>query len=299
MTQRLSILIYHRVLPAPDPIQPDVPDVRLFARQMNLLKRWFRVLPLGTAVRHLRQGTLPARAACITFDDGYADNADHALPVLQRLGLPACFFIATAYLDGGRMWNDDVIEYVRRAPADLLDLRDIGCGLLPARNTAQKVSAVEAILGRLKYLPFAQRQATVSRLATPRQEELMLSTRRLQALHQAGMEIGAHTERHPILARISDDDALAEIAGSKRTLERITAAPVTLFAYPNGKPAVDFGARDVRLAATLGFEAAVTTAAGVAGSGSDLFQLPRYTPWEPDRPRFLFRLLQNHWRRPA
>jgi peptidoglycan/xylan/chitin deacetylase (PgdA/CDA1 family) len=299
MSSRLSILIYHRVLPAPDPLLPDLPDIRLFARQMTWLKRCFRVLPLRVAVHHLRHGTLPARAACITFDDGYADNADCALPVLRSLGLPACFFIATAYLDGGRMWNDDVIDYVRQAPAGTLDLSAIGCGPLPAFTMAQKATAIDSILKQLKYLPYAQRLALSARLAPAGGSGLMLTSGRLLDLHRAGMEIGAHTETHPILSRIGDDEALAEIAGSKRTLERLTGAPVTLFAYPNGKPDQDYGPRHARMAARLGFEAAVTTSAGVAGRSSDRFQLPRYTPWEPDRARFLFRLMQNHWRRPA
>lgn len=296
MTPRLSILIYHRVLPAPDPLLPGVPDVRQFKRQMALLKRCFRVLPLGQAVHRLRQGTLPARAACITFDDGYADNADCALPVLQALDLPACFFIATAFLDGGRMWNDDVIEYVRQAPAGLLDLRDIGCGLLPLHTAADRAGAIDAILNELKYLPIGQRQAIASRLAPAVGPELMLSTRKLQALHLAGMEIGAHTDRHPILARLADDVALDEIVRSKRALEHIIQAAVTLFAYPNGKPGQDYGVQHVRMVAAAGFEAAVSTAHGVAGPGSDMFQLPRHTPWQSDRLRFLFSLTRNHCR---
>jgi peptidoglycan/xylan/chitin deacetylase (PgdA/CDA1 family) len=296
MSARLSILIYHRVLAAPDPLLPDVPDVRLFARQMALLKRCFRVLPLGVAVRQLRQGWLPARAACITFDDGYADNADHALPVLQALGLPACFFIASGYLDGGRMWNDRVIEHVRQARAGSVD---VGGGALPIHDIAGKVRAIAILLHRLKYLPVAEREAITAQLKQPDGPDLMLDSRRLHALHRAGMEVGAHTERHPILARLSDTDAMDEIAGSKRRLEQLLEAPVSLFAYPNGKPGQDYRPQHATMVAQLGFEAAVTTAPGVAGTSTDPFQLPRYTPWESDRVRFLLKLLLNHHRRPA
>ena len=60
------------------------------------------------------QARLPSRSVAVTFDDGYADNARIALPILREERVPATFFIATAYLDGGRMWNDTVIEAVRR-----------------------------------------------------------------------------------------------------------------------------------------------------------------------------------------
>lgn len=97
---RLSILIFHRVLPAPDPLFPGEPDAQRFDEICRWLAKWFRVLDLNDALAGLRRGDLPARAAAITFDDGYADNSDVAVPILQRHGLTATFFIATGYVDG-------------------------------------------------------------------------------------------------------------------------------------------------------------------------------------------------------
>ncbi len=62
----------------------------------------------------------------ITFDDGYADNHDIALPILTRRGIPATVFIATAFLNGGMMWNDTVAESLRTAPLGKLDLTEQG-----------------------------------------------------------------------------------------------------------------------------------------------------------------------------
>ena len=294
--QALSILIHHRVLAEPDPLLPDVPDVAAFDRQMRLLKRFFRVMPLPTAVRQLRQGTLPSRALCITFDDGYADNAELALPVLQRHGLHATFFIATAYLNGGRMWNDEVIDYVRQAPAGRLDFSMIGCGSLPGFTHAQKRQAIDQVLMQLKYLPFARRQMMAERLAPSRRQPLMMNSGHIHQLLAAGMELGAHTHRHPILAAMPDDDAYADIAEGKAALEALAGRQVTMFAYPNGKPGADYDQRHVDMVRSLGFEAALSTVAGTAGLGSDPWQLPRYTPWERDSARFLMRLLQNRYR---
>src|SRR5690349_2991525 len=109
----LTVLMYHRVLPAPDPLTESV-DARDFERQMRALREYFTVLPLAEAVAGLRAGKLPSRAVAITFDDGYADNAVIALPILESLGLHATFFIADGFLNGGRMFNDTVIEALRR-----------------------------------------------------------------------------------------------------------------------------------------------------------------------------------------
>lgn len=294
--QSLSILIYHRVLAERDPLLPGVPDADRFERQMRVLKRFFNVMPLSTAVRHLRQGTLPGRALCITFDDGYADNATLALPILKRHGLHATFFIATAYLDGGQMWNDDVIDYVRQAPAGRLDFSMIGQGSLPGATFEQKRQAIDQILLQLKYLPFAERQTMAGRLAPKARQPLMMSTSQVRALLAAGMEVGAHTDRHPILSALPDAEALADIANGKAALEAITGTRVTLFAYPNGKPMADYTPRHVEMVRALGFDAALTTVAGTAGLGSDPWQLPRYTPWQQDSPRFLMRLFLNRYR---
>jgi len=88
-------------------------------------------------------------------------------------------------------------------------------------------------------------------------------------------------------------EARAEIVEGKRRLEEITDAPVTLFAYPNGKPGRDYGPRDVELVRRAGFAAAVSTRAGAANRASDLFQLPRFTPWDKSPRRFGMRLLAN------
>ena len=71
---RLSVLIFHRVLPAADPLLPELPTAAEFEATMRWVREWFQVLPLGEAAGRLFDGSLPARAMAITFDDGYADN---------------------------------------------------------------------------------------------------------------------------------------------------------------------------------------------------------------------------------
>ncbi|MCK9259472.1 MAG: polysaccharide deacetylase family protein [Azoarcus sp.] len=123
---RLSIFIFHRVLSAPDPLFPDEVDIERFSQILDWIGAWFNVVPLSRAVDDLAAGTLPARAAAITFDDGYADNLLNAAPCLAERGMPASFFIATGFLDGGRMFNDNVIEAVRHTTLDHIELSSIG-----------------------------------------------------------------------------------------------------------------------------------------------------------------------------
>ncbi|MES2263066.1 MAG: polysaccharide deacetylase family protein [Pseudomonadota bacterium] len=293
----LSILIYHRVLPVKDPLFPGEVDQVEFDQQLRWLASCFNVIPLIDAVRHARAGTLPPRAACITFDDGYADNAEVALPLLQRHGLSATFFVATGFLDGGRMWNDTVIELVRRAPGESIDASVLGMGIHPVGTVAQRQQAIKALIGQLKYLPMDERLVQVQKLAASVQyalpDNLMMSSEQVRQLHRAGMGIGAHTVNHPILAALPAEAAQAEIMAGKLALEEIIGDRVRLFAYPNGKPDSDYRAEHVAMVRALGFEGAVSTAWGASRHNDDVFQLPRFTPWDRSRLRFLLRLARN------
>ncbi len=295
--QRLSVLAYHRVLSAPDPLRAGDPTVEAFEARMRWVASTYNVLPLLDAVRALRDNRLPARALCVTFDDGYADNHDLALPVLRKLGLPATFFVTTGYLEGACMFNDAVIEAVRSAPGPTLDLRDLGFGLAAVGSDERRGHTVGRILGQLKYELPRQRHkvalAIVKRAGISPPRGLMMTAEQVKALCIAGMEIGAHTVTHPILAGISLDRAREEMARSRAHLERITGGPIRLFAYPNGHPGRDYRREHATLAREIGFEAAVTSARGAARPGGDVYQLPRFTPWDRPNWRFGLRLMRN------
>jgi peptidoglycan/xylan/chitin deacetylase (PgdA/CDA1 family) len=297
---RLSTLIFHRVLPQVDPLFPQEMDARRFDTLCAWLASSFNVLPLDEAVRRLRDRSLPSRALAITFDDGYADNHDVAMPILKKHGLCATFFIATGFLDGGRMWNDTVIESVRETPLNTLPLQQLGLpGLAETAvgSVQAKQDAIFQIIRAIKYLPVPERLRLTQTLATLAQvtppTNLMMTSAQVRAMRRAGMQIGAHTVSHPILATLSEADARDEIQRSKRHLEDVLDEPVTLFAYPNGKPSEDYSPQSVQIVKDLGFDAAVATAWGASNEQTDLFQIPRFTPWDRSRWRFALRMAVN------
>lgn len=301
---RLTVLIFHRVLPEPDPLFPDEVDAARFDELLGWVKAWFNVLPLDAAIQQLHDGSLPARAAALSFDDGYADNHDVALPLLKKHGLPCSFFVATGFLDGGRMWNDTLIESVRLSRLPTLDLR----GLVDGRgdelgqhalgDTASRRTALGKLIERVKYLPPEPRVACVDAIAARAEvsppDDLMMSSGQVRALRAAGMQIGAHTVSHPILAKLSTQTASDEIAHSRSVLQTLLGERVGLFAYPNGKPGTDYlPAVHPGIVRELGFDGAVSTQWGASGRGDDPFQVKRFTPWDRTRLRFGLRLARN------
>lgn len=294
---RLNILIFHRVLARPDPLFPDIPDAAEFEKKMRWVRDWFNVVPLAGAVDMLGVGTIPSRALAITFDDGYADNEEVAAPILQRLGMPATFFVSTSFLDGSCMWNDRVIEAIRGCPVDQIDLDSIGLGRHSLGSPQLRRQVIDALLKNIKHLEQDRRQAVcdaiveVSRAAAP--PRLMMRPEQVKRLRTLGMDVGAHTVTHPILTRVAPDTAREEIGRSKEQLERIVGERIDLFAYPNGVPRQDYAIEHVDMVKQCGFSAAVSTAWGAASRRSDPFQLPRFTPWDRGSFRYGARLLDN------
>lgn len=294
---RLSTFIFHRVLAKADPLLPDEPDAQVFGRLLDWIERQFKVLAPLEACERLVAGALPERAAVITFDDGYRDNHDVALPQLQRRGMSACFFVATGFLDGGTMFNDRVIEAVRATRSDAIDAGELGLGSLPLSTIEARRQAIDQLLTAVKSLPLAERECAVLRIEDHcgggAGDDLMMTSDHVRALHAAGMAIGGHTRSHPILCSVDDDVAREEIVGGAADIREITGQAPALFAYPNGRPGLDFYGHHCPMVRDAGFRFAFTTQDGVATSRTDPMRLPRFTPWDRTAIRFQARMLRN------
>lgn len=294
---RLTILFYHRVLPSPDPLLHDVPDARDFNAHMRALSEVFRTFSLDEALERLAAGTLPARSACVTFDDGYRDNFEVACPILKRYRIPATFYIASDFLDQGRMFNDTVIESMRRLPNGAVDLQWIGLGTQNVQCPQSRAELARKFIHTVKYFSADERLAACEQLQSlitePLPTTLMMSSDHVRALIDEGMTVGGHTCSHPILARVSDETAWKEINDNRERLTSLLGFAPRHFAYPNGRPGLDFNAAHIEMIRRAGYVSAVTTACGVSTRASDPYQLPRLAPWHRDGTRLCMSLLRN------
>jgi peptidoglycan/xylan/chitin deacetylase (PgdA/CDA1 family) len=273
-------------------------DAKTFAYQMAFLARHFNVLPLIDAVQAMKDRQLPHRACCITFDDGYADNLTVAQPILDSYKLPATVFVASGYLDGGRMFNDTIIEFVASVAGPLLDLQEMGLGLHRVGSNEQRREAIKAILAVVRFLPPQERDELVLRVvqscpvAAP-PTDLMMTTEQVAELSSRGIEIGGHTVAHTVLTTLDHKAAQAEICKGKQRLEAITGKRLRSFAYPNGRPNDDYTLVHAAMVKAAGFEVAVTTSHGVSDEQCDVYQLPRFAPWGKSMVKFSARLARN------
>ena len=294
---RLCVLNYHRILSGPDPFLDSEPDAATFDWQMALLKQCFNVLPLHEAVQMLPTERMPPRAVAISFDDGYRSIHDLALPILVKHGLPATVFVTTGHMiDDGSMWNDMILEAMRRLPSVPLDLRVLGLEVYPMTSAIERKQAAGTLTERCKYMTPPERTRFTNHLQNlagcSLRQDLMLTTDMVRTLTRNHVEIGGHTVNHPILTRLEDDVATREITGNKAHLEEIIGQPLRLFAYPNGKRPTDYDERHIAMVAQAGYAAAFTTVGRAATAAYSPFEIPRRRPWDATPLLFAVRLLR-------
>jgi peptidoglycan/xylan/chitin deacetylase (PgdA/CDA1 family) len=275
---RLTILTYHRVLPVPEAaayeFEAMVTPRDHFEAQMALLRRRYPVLSLGEAVCRLEEGTLPRRAVCVTFDDGYLDNYVYAWPILEKYRIPATLFLVTGALDGSvRFWWDEVAAIVAAAP---------GCadGSLPgllADLAKHGAPTARAVVDHLNGLSASDRQDALTGLRAAAPAGTMdavaptMNWDHVREMQGSGTEFGAHTVTHAFVDELSEEALREEILASVRILGERLSRPCELFSFPRGR--VSEGA--LRTLREAGIRAAVTTVPGTNHTGCELLRLRR------------------------
>jgi L-malate glycosyltransferase len=275
-------LCYHRVTPTLSGWdQALTVSADTFRRQLRALADDYELVTCGELQRALAAGER-RRLCAISFDDGYADNLEVALPILQEVGAPWTIFVATDPVDRGvALWFERVAALLRhhlacpdfeRVCAEHPSLRALPT-IVAAAATPRE--AVRLAVGALKDLPTDAREEAETRVveafgppdatALPR----FLDWDGVRRLDKAGVEIGGHTLSHPILPRTTDSRARLEIAAGRTRLEAALGHAIAGFAYPNG----DHDSTSVRLVREAGFAWAFT--AEPAAWDGDPFRIPR------------------------
>lgn len=295
--RKFQIIVYHRVLPAPDPFAIGAITEKEFAAQLQVLRACFRVVTPDRLVEELDAGGPRPGTVCLTFDDGYKDNHDHAWPLLREYGLPATIFVATGFIGTPlKPWHDTVLAAFKHARKDRLDFPPAGILGEDMAEVDRRSRLAFRVLGWLKRHGPRERDALIADLvkacgAPPEAEtRLMLDWDEVRALHKGGIAIGAHTVNHPILSRLQPAEMEAEILGSRDAIEANLQAPARHFAYPNGQPG-DFDEASIGIVRKLGFLSAMTTLTGVNDARTSRYELLRRQPWDKTGNAFFLRMV--------
>ncbi|MBB1075269.1 polysaccharide deacetylase family protein [Rhodoferax sp. 4810] len=296
-TGRLSVFLFHKIPRQSSPLVPEDMDLVRFEHVLDEVLSAFHVLPLDEAVRCLESGKLPARSACITFDDGYPDWLAGAVPALRKRNLHATFFITSGQFSGRPLWNERVLTAVGHQTGPVIQLSHHALANVPVATLMQRQAAIRQLDQELKYLTLYRREQLLTELdeqcVTTTSSVPVMTIEALRELHSQGFGIGAHTIDHPILTYCSAQEVEREVGGVREELESIVGGRIYGFAYPNGRPYADFSSHHVRAVRRVGYRYAVTTHWGAATAGSSPFQIPRFTPWAPNTLRALYQMASN------
>ena len=203
--------------------------------------------------------------AVVTFDDGYRDNRDLALPVLEEFGAPMTLFVPTGMITRNiDAWWLGIRELLTRF--DAIDMEPMNRRLTaadaPSRNAALRditlwIGTDQARTDALQPV-FARHGIHVADLV----DRLAFTQDELKALARHPLvTIGGHTSTHRFLARLPEGEAYEDIASNRAYLEALVGAPVTAFAYPYGSAGA-CGAREAAMVDRAGYTAAFTTRLG-------------------------------------
>ncbi len=289
----LRVLAYHRVLPRSDP-EHFAYDIELvsaweddFDWQVGYMARHYQPLTPGQLGALLDAGKpVPRNALLITFDDGYRDNHDIALPILRRHGVAATVFITTGYVDRQEVyWFDRLVHSTKLSRVAQIEVEP-GQVLELGHTMGQRQAVSEVLLRHLKLLSDEHRLAAVQRwmdaldVPAPRTEDSLhapMSWAHVRNLAASGIEIGSHTVTHPVLSSVASDAQLMhELRGSRLAIEAHTGRPVTALAYPVGGPRA-YDERVVRAVRNAGYRFAFTYTPGLNSPASwDLLRLNRW-----------------------
>lgn len=286
------VLTYHRVVEGRDPLLQCVGPDR-FAAQLEVLAANADVVSLA----ELDRPSSRPRAA-ITFDDGYADNAEVAAPILAAAGLPATFFVTARALESsGEYWWDRLEHLLLDAPpaVPFLEVEVDGRALrVDVRTEAGVARALKALNRRLRTLHLDGIEPVVHAVADQLgldpapacDHHRLVDATRVRALaSDPRFEVGCHGATHTMLSACSGADLQREVHVAREALSRAAGTPVTSFAYPYGTPGSFTGA-GVGAVRSAGFERAFVNTPEPAVGRNRRFRRPRVMVYDWSVPEF-------------
>lgn len=231
---RLTVVMFHRTLSPDDPrwrsCDPDYTlSTRWLAESLAFFRKHYSVVSLAQVLASRRDGEpLPPRPLLITFDDGWADNADYALPELQKAGLPALLFVvADAVGTRQPFFQERLIAAWRRGALKVADLAQ-AMRALPGTEwhpAGESIGELREAIARLEALPAERRNAVLAPLMAALDDGLrhMVDVGELQRLQAGGVALGLHGKTHTPMKQAADIDA--ELSGARAALaERLGQA---------------------------------------------------------------------------
>ncbi len=218
-----------------------------FRWQLETITKKYKVLSFGECVEYFHlNGKWPKKCAVITVDDGYRDFYELAYPELQRLSLPATFFVTVNFVDKKLwLWPDRLYFIIQETSKNhlYLDILDKSYSF-QLDNDHNKYSAWSDLCNLCISLPDSTKNNLIREVEAaldinvpniPTADYAPVTWDELIEMQSNGIEIGSHTMNHPILSHVNTQVLQEEIVTSRDFLQKKLGVPIHTFCYPNGQ----------------------------------------------------------------
>jgi len=244
MNTTLRTFLFHRVSPQRDKLwNPITPQ--LFDRILKYLDSNFEIVPLEQTLLGTYKPVAKKELCAITFDDGYKDYIDHALPILHKYKAPSSMYVVTDCVEKNLPPWTYLINHLFINTSHLaLDLQSKA--LPPQLQKTKWKNQEERIAFARKLSPFLKQLNNHERTLIYNQilkdlddvdypEDMMMNWKEIEEISRENCEIGSHSVSHPLLTKKIDHDSLKkEIYDSGKKIEKVIGKFPLAFSYPFG-----------------------------------------------------------------
>jgi peptidoglycan/xylan/chitin deacetylase (PgdA/CDA1 family) len=285
----IAILMYHSVLDRPESEANTLGGImhssEVFRGQMEIIARHFSPVSLDDALQFLRgEKVLTGRPVVVTFDDGYSDNLDVAIPILNQAGVPATFYVAVASVDTRKLPWPSRLRYsfytTSKASWRAADGTAYTLGTFQERDRAFLRASDECcqLAGDPQEAYVGKLERELDSVVPEAKGDLMMTWDQVRSTVKSGHIVGSHTMTHPNMAYVDDSDAERELRISKQRLEAELKQSVSHFSYPCPAKSPHWTQRTVDQSRSCGYQTAVTTIPGIVRRTDDPLSLRRVRP---------------------
>ena len=280
---KVLTLFYHRINTLKSDYHQLCVTPSNFREQMHYLKEHY------VLVRFEEDWSLlDSDAVVVTFDDGYLDNLEFAVPILDELEVPATIFVSTGTMDQSKeMWWDE-LEYLMLVGEHIpvyFQLEDEEFGYIwDTSDLPHRINCYRSIHHLMKnYICLEKRENWMKQLwhwrglkRGARKENLTVSEEECRELNKSKMiSVGAHTVNHPSLAVLSKTEQEKEIKCSINSLSDVLGERVTLFSYPFGNYRANYNEDSMEICQKCGIIKAASTDNFLWNPKINPYQIPR------------------------
>ncbi len=284
-----AILMYHSVMDDPrqvaDSLGGIVQSTEVFQGQMELLAREFRPVALDRLARFVKgEQDLAEHAVAVTFDDGYRDNYEQAMPILNRFGIPAAFYITVDCVERRKLPWPSRLRFSFRTTSQR-EFSDESGHRWSLGSPEERERAYRGVCDQVSKLAGAALENRVARMEQALEAQLssdsgrlMMTWEQVKQLAQRGHIVGSHTMTHPNLAFVALEEVRRELRESKQCMEAHVNAPVQHFSYPCPALFPNWTEQTVEESRRVGYQTAVTTSTGLTRRNDNPLGLKRVRP---------------------